>query len=219
MGRGVRRKVFRIEQMIAGVRAGSLFAATDEIKASPAPVEPRDEVADATAESLKLELALVRSAITRNIGELTALIGDGTERKMSRAAGELGAAVEGMEKATEKILKSSESIDDSAKALAATLKSDYEGGLAQDIQDRVVEIYEACNFQDLAGQRIGKVIGTLNAIEEEVAAMLARCNAFAGANVKPLTPEAPADRGLINGPRLDGDGGHASQSDIDAMFD
>jgi chemotaxis protein CheZ len=26
------------------------------------------------------------------------------------------------------------------------------------------------------------------------------------------------DRALLNGPKLDGDAGHASQSDIDAMF-
>ena len=62
----------------------------------------------------------------------------------------------------EKILKSTEVIDESAKALAATMKTDYERGLAQDIQDQVVQIYEACNFQDLAGQRIGNVIATLD---------------------------------------------------------
>ena len=137
---------------------------------------------------------------------------------MARAGGELGAAVEGMEKATDRILKSGEAIDDKAKAFAATLKNDYERGLAQDIQDHVIEIYEACNFQDLSGQRIGKVIDTLNGIEERVAAALARYNAFARPGVSPATPEAPASNGLINGPRLDGDGGHASQRDIDAMF-
>ena len=87
---------------------------------------------------------------------------------MARAAGELGAAVDGMEKATEKILKSAEVIDDSAKALAAALKTDYERGLAQDIQEHVVQIYEACNFQDLGGQRIGNVIETLTTIEDQV---------------------------------------------------
>ena len=94
---------------------------------------------------------------------------------MTRAAGELGAAIDGMEKATQKILKSTEVIDESARTLAAALKTDYERGLAQDIQDQVVQIYEACNFQDLAGQRIGKVIETLTMIEDTVAAMLERC--------------------------------------------
>jgi chemotaxis protein CheZ len=132
---------------------------------------------------------------------------------MAHAASKLGAAVEGMEKATVKILKSSEVIDESAKALAVTLKGDYESGLAQDIQDHVVKIYEACNFQDLAGQRIGNVIATLNLIEDRLAVLLdpskvQPCNSFAA---------GPA-HGLLNGPRLDGASGHTSQSDIDELF-
>jgi chemotaxis protein CheZ len=218
MGRAVQRKVFHVEQMFTANRVSALSVAVDEIKPSHTPDEPREVLSDATIQTLKRELALVHDIIARNKRELSALIGDGKDRPMARAAGELGAAVEGMEKATDKILKSSEAIDDNAKAFAATLKNDYERGLAQDIQDHVVEIYEACNFQDLSGQRIGKVIDTLNGIEERVAAMLARCNALARPGVSPATPEAPAGRGLINGPRLDGDGGHASQRDIDAMF-
>ena len=43
-------------------------------------------------------------------------------------------------------------------------------GLAHDIQDRVVQIFEACNFQDLTGQRVAKVVATLKFIEEHVGA-------------------------------------------------
>jgi len=218
MGRAVQRKVFRVEQMFVTDRGSARPVAADEIKPSRTPGEPREVRSDATIQILKRELALVHDAIARNKRELSALIGDGKHRPMARAGGELGAAVEGMEKATDRILKSGEAIDDKAKAFAATLKNDYERGLAQDIQDHVIEIYEACNFQDLSGQRIGKVIDTLNGIEERVAAALARYNAFARPGVSPAAPEAPTSNGLINGPRLDGDGGHASQRDIDAMF-
>ncbi len=214
----MQRKVFRVEQMFASRRAAPQAGdrdAVDQLKA----LRQLGGRHDLGSDELARELAAVQDTIARNQRELAALIGDGKNPRFARAAGELGAAVAGMEKATQKILHEAERVDEYARTLGSTLKTDYERGLAQDIQDHTVQIYEACNFQDLAGQRIGKVIGTLNAIEEEVAAMLARCNAFAGANVKPLTPEAPADRGLINGPRLDGEGGHASQSDIDAMFD
>lgn len=40
------------------------------------------------------------------------------------------------------------------------------------MQDHVVRIYEACNFQDLAGQRIGKVITMLIMLEERLVAMI-----------------------------------------------
>jgi chemotaxis protein CheZ len=121
-----------------------------------------------------------------------------------------------MDYATQKILKSSEVIDDSARALAAAQKNDYEHGLTQEIQDQVVLIYEACNFQDLAGQRITSVIGMMTMIEDQVAAMLDRCNGIAVAD-KPTVAKS-GDSALLNGPKLDGDAGHASQSDIDAMF-
>jgi chemotaxis protein CheZ len=170
---------------------------------------------DATVQKLTAELALLREAIARNRRELSALIGDGDDQRMTRAAGELGAAVEGMEKATVKILKSTEVIDDTARALTASLRDDYKRGLAQEIQDEVVKIYEACNFQDLGGQRIGNVIAILNTIEERVAGMLDRHQPPRAETPVPKPAEATS---LINGPRLDGAAGHTSQNDIDALF-
>jgi chemotaxis protein CheZ len=121
-----------------------------------------------------------------------------------------------METATQKILASAEVIDDSARALASALSNDYHHGLAQDVQDHVVRIYEACNFQDLAGQRIGNVIATLVMVEERLVAMIQR---YGGAGEQTAGPTTRASDGsLINGPRLDGAAGHVSQHDIDAMF-
>jgi chemotaxis protein CheZ len=114
---------------------------------------------------LARELAAIQSAILHNMHELSVLINDGKDRRMARAAGELGAAVESMETATQNILASAEVIDDCARALASALSDGYQRGLAQDVQDHVVRIHEACNFQDLAGQHIGKVIATLVMVE------------------------------------------------------
>lgn len=201
----VQRKVFRIEQMIAPRRASALVRA------------PQDDAGDFSAvEILQRELALVQETIARNKRELKQLIGDGKERRMARAADELRASIDGMDYATQKILKSVEIIDDSAKALAAAQKSDYERGLTQEIQEHVVQVYEACNFQDIAGQRIGNVIGTMTMVEDQVTAMLDRCNALGGRK-EAASPATPS-RELLNGPKHDGDAGHASQSDIDKMF-
>jgi chemotaxis protein CheZ len=213
----VQRKVFRVERMFDGRAAARPMgiAAQDQVAEPQIPqarAEPSD-AADGTVQSLKRELALLHDAIARNKRELAILIGDDRERHMAHAAGKLGAAVEGMEKATEKILKSTEVIDDSAKALAATLKDDYKRGLAQEIQEHVVKIYEACNFQDLSGQRIGHVIETLNMIENQVEDMLERYSGQPGD-----APAAKPAHALLNGPRLDGDFGHTSQLAIDEMF-
>src|SRR5690242_21926944 len=146
-----------------------------------------------------------------------ALINDGKDRRMARAAGELAVAVESMETATQKVLASVEAVDDCARVLVSALTDDYHHGLAQDIQDHVVRVYEACNFQDLAGQRIGKVIATLMTVEEELADMIERCGTGIGP-VRQATAPEPNSISLINGPRLDGDSGHATQQDIDLMF-
>jgi len=132
---------------------------------------------------------------------------------MKRAAGELGAAVEGMEKAVETILQSAEVIDNCARALAGAHTNVHERKLAEDVQDHLTRIYEACNFQDLAGQRIGKVIDTLSTVDDRLASPGIN---GAGHGVS-VTPSEPPAR-LLNGPRLDGEAGSISQRDIDAMF-
>jgi chemotaxis protein CheZ len=217
----VQRKVFRAEQMFGGRRAKAPQAPDNGERDAFDQLEPlralgtRPDLADG---EVARELAHMREAVARNRAELSALIGGSKTRRMTRAAGELGAAVDGMEKATHKILQAAEAIDDNARALGSALKSEFERGLAQDIQDHTMAIYEACNFQDVAGQRIAKVIGIMTAVEEQLAAMLARYGALVGpAEPAALAEPAENDR-LLNGPKLDGDCGHASQRDIDALF-
>jgi len=225
----VQRKVFRIEQMFGRHIAAAASPAeqrhvVDELTTLRLLAEARDANAIENVQFLREELAQVHEMIARNKRELASLIGDGRERRMARATDELRASVDGMDDATQKILKSVEVIDDSAKALAGAQKSDYDRSLTQEIQDHVVQIYEACNFQDISGQRISNVIGTMTMVEDQIAAMLDRCAAIDGLNdaamhaLPPVAANSSTGRGLLNGPKLDGDPGHASQRDIDEMF-
>ena len=195
---------------------GGAPAATPDDSAQPAVAEELRQPAE-PGQELTRELAAIQSAILRNMRELSVLINDGNDRRMARAAGELGAAVESMESATQKILASAEAVDDCARALASALNDDYHHGLAQDVQDHVARIYEACNFQDLAGQRIGKVIAMLMMVEERLVAMIQRHSGVGVVQQVQASKPAQSTK-LINGPRLDGASGHASQLDIDAMF-
>lgn len=198
------------------VGGGAPAAAPDD-SAQPADVAEELRQPAEPAQELTRELAAIQSAILRNMRELSVLINDGNDRRMARAAGELGAAVESMESATQKIFASAEAVDDCARALASALNDDYHHGLAQDVQDHVVRIYEACNFQDLAGQRIGKVIAMLMMVEERLVAMIQRHSGVGVVQQVQASKPAQSTK-LINGPRLDGASGHASQLDIDAMF-
>lgn len=195
--------------MVAGARNAS--AAMQHSQSEPHHPARPEPAAEHEFTDIQDDIAHVRR-------ELSALINEGNERRMARAAGELGAAVEGMETATQKILASAEIIDDCARALASALTDEYHHGLTQDLQDHVVRIYEACNFQDLSGQRIGKVIAILMMVEERLAAMVERFSSTTESK-RPVAAGTSSSGGeLINGPRLDGASGHASQQDIDAMF-
>jgi chemotaxis protein CheZ len=207
----VQRKVFRVEQMVGARRARDVVQSpqSDQVAVSETTPAPEAQVAP------QHELSALHALVARNTRTLMALINDGKDRRMARAAGELAVAVESMETATQKVLASVEAVDDCARVLVSALTDDYHHGLAQDIQDHVVRVYEACNFQDLAGQRIGKVIKTLDMVEQRMTAAVARCK---GAQAPAAAAPAAPTGALLNGPRLDGEGGHASQRDVDQMF-
>lgn len=202
----VQRKAFRIESMLAPRRTGTH---------APYAADAGGVSVDALS-ALRNEIAVAREAMARNRQDLTALVGDAKERRLPRAAAQLGAAVDDMRSATDQILNLAEAADDNARALAASLKDDYKRGLAQEIQDQIVKIYEACNFQDIAGQHIGKVISLLGTMEGQLDAIIAR-GAGAQQEARPRGNAAVNDS-LLNGPKLAGDAGHATQHDVDRIF-
>jgi len=173
-------------------------------------------------EKLKIELDLIHDAINRTKREIAVLHGksfNGDE--MAKVNGELGAVVGGTEQATQQILEAAESIDNAASALSKNTSPDQQKILSEEIQERVVSIFEACNFQDLTGQRISKVMTTMKFIEQHINEMM---DIWGGvdaikAHAPPIVDTREGDAKLLNGPKLDGDDGHASQNDIDALFD
>ena len=173
-------------------------------------------------EKLKVELDLIHDAINRTKREIATLHGksfDGQE--MAKVNGELGAVVGGTEHATQQILEAVEAIDQAATALSKNISPDQQKLLSEEIQERVVAIFEACNFQDLTGQRISKVINTMKFIEKHIIEMMEIWGGVDAikAHAPPIVDTREGDAKLLNGPKLDGDDGHASQNDIDALFD
>ena len=109
----------------------------------------------------------------------------------------------------------------SASPLSKVNSPDQQKILSEEISERVVSIFEACNFQDLTGQRISKVMTTMKFIENHIIIMM---DIWGGvdaikAHAPAIIDEREGDARLLNGPKLDGDAGHASQNDIDALFD
>src|SRR5712672_3710012 len=172
-------------------------------------------------EKLKVELDLIHDAINRTKREIAVLHGksfDGNE--MSKVTGELGAVVGGTEEATQQILEAAEAIDQASSAMTKVNSPDQQKLLSEEIQERVISIFEACNFQDLTGQRISKVMATMKFIESHINVMMEIWGGVDAikAHAVPIVDTREGDARLLNGPKSEGDVGHASQDDIDALF-
>lgn len=127
---------------------------------------------------------------------------------LASTADELEEIVTETARATNTIMDAAETIE----KLSQQVPADTAAGL----QDAATRIYEACTFQDITGQRIGKVVHALQALEERIAALVnACCDEETPATVAAST--AAGDDALLNGPQLSG---HANtQSEIDRLFE
>src|ERR1700738_4108910 len=169
-------------------------------------------------EKLKIELDLIHDAITRTKREIAVLHGKSFNgEEMAKVNGELGAVVGGTEEATQQILEAAEAIDNASSALSKVTSPDQQKILSEEIQERVVSIFEACNFQDLTGQRISKGMSTMKFIEQHINAMMEVGGGVDAikAHAMPIVDTREGDAKLLNGPKLDGGVGHASQGHID----
>ncbi|CBS86796.1 protein phosphatase CheZ [Azospirillum lipoferum] len=141
------------------------------------------------------------------------------------ATDELDAVIGATEKATFAIFDACDAIG----AIAG--QSDAE--TAVKLNDQITAIYEACNFQDITGQRISKVVRTLKHIESKVdmivaafgsevrqnhaprLAKLAAEDAEAAVHYEPMSAEE-ADKQLLHGPQLPGNA--MDQDEIDRLL-
>jgi len=130
---------------------------------------------------------------------------------------ELDAIVTATEGATNTILEAAEKIDGLAEQIESTGAETGTNQIASDIRDTIITMFEACNFQDITGQRISKVVKTLQFIEERVNKMIEIWGAEGFADIQHTQEEADEEAKLLNGPQLANQG--VSQADIDKLFD
>ncbi len=229
------RKVFRIEEMLGHDIArvdddaqadmnGDLLA---EIRALRAAIEQRpalhsDAAAPASsqdARKLKIELDVIGNAIQQTRSEIVSLQDQGFDSaRVARVTQELDAVFADTSAATDKILKAAEQIDECVAALMPLLRDTHKHGLAEDIQDKLISIFEACNFHDLTGQRMSRVASTLKLVEDHLARMMEIWSVIDRFNIADMQSAAGHFDGYLNGPRVEGEAGHSTQDDIDAMF-
>lgn len=179
-------------------------------------IENRVEAPRAGAgESIRLELIDMANAIARTKSEIAAIRpSDGDNGRIGDATNELDAIVKATETATSDILAAAEHLQEVAWTLR---ESGLEGAACDIIDQRATDIYMACSFQDITGQRTQKVIQVLRYIEHRLEAMMAVWSGGAvEATPEPAPPMLARGDGLLNGPALPGEG--LDQTDVDTML-
>lgn len=237
----MRYKPYRFEAFVQGNRTDEnigeprfrddkLDVIMEELAVLKAHICPITEQADGThlhqtntnlteAIKIKNELDQIYEAIAKTKQEIASLSGVGIKMTSNRPMDELDAVVCGTEDATNQILSAVEEVEANATFLANSLAGE-EGLVAANIQEKVLSIYEACNFQDITGQRISKVVDALRFVSERTEKMIeiwGGMESFAHMEGVAMD-DAKGDDSLKNGPPLEGDDDVASQDDIDALF-
>ena len=178
------------------------------------PYEP-----DASVEALHWELSQLKDSIDHMKMEVAALRSDkAPAAPWEKATCELDAVVRATETATHTILEAAEQIDVLLVALRHAQAEPDEA--VNRVGEQVVRIFEACNFQDITGQRITKVVGAIKFIEDRIDRMIEILGGQSALRDVELPADdvVDADAALLAGPQLETDP-KISQDDIDRFFD
>src|SRR6266850_236210 len=153
------------------------------------------------------EIAGYIESMRTEIGALQ--VNDLKESRIPSAGQELGAIVAATEAATDTIMTCAEAVMGADASDQAAYKAL--------VDDKMMVIFEACSFQDITGQRIAKVVETLQHIEQRVSRFADVMQAKDIDGFLTESERARAERKeklLLNGPQLAG----VDQAKVDEMF-
>ena len=187
-----------------------LLKALDRIEAAmrgQSSVEPVDRI--------RFDLVEMSRAIARTKTEIAAMKPDADHHgKFGEASEELDSVVQQTEAATSDILACAERIQE----MAWTLREQGLDAAACDLLDaNATEVYTACSFQDLTGQRTRKVIGVLRYLEGRINAMIDIWGLDGAMSAEAAETRAvETGKALLNGPAKPGQG--LDQADVDMVM-
>lgn len=169
---------------------------------------------------IRQEVACMIKSIGQAKAEIAAIKHPHSEEgRFDKASKQLDAIVEAAEAATHDILMAAEEIEKVvSEAADADPTNETISSLGNDIGGYVVQILEACSFQDITGQRVTKVVKTMSYIEERIRAVIDiwGMEAFEGYPHVPDTESDDEEGDLLAGPQFANEG--ISQDDIDSLF-
>jgi chemotaxis protein CheZ len=177
-------------------------------------------VDQATLDKVRIEVEQIAARITLTKQEIASLKHPlAKEDKLSSASCELSAVVKATEEATTAIMQTAEHLDEIVREITTQVTDAYVVSRLNEMSEYITKLFEACSFQDLTGQRITKVVKTLDYIEERVETMQV---IWGRKDIEKLpVPDhelQKVDAGLVLHGPSDAAQGAISQDDIDKLF-
>jgi hypothetical protein len=170
---------------------------------------------------IRLDVGEMKDAIDRTKSEIAQLKHDrGELSRVERATSELDSIVTQTEAATSEILGAAEKLQEIAFVLR---EAGVEPEACDAIEQLIMQIYTACSFQDLTGQRTQKVVHVLRFLESRINSMMDiwGIGEEPGRQTEamPVRVDERPDAHLLNGPALAGEGIDQSRIDDLLSFD
>ncbi len=130
---------------------------------------------------------------------------------------QLDAIVKATEDATNTIMEAMEKNDEIVGKLREGIVKEENLALLDQISANGAEVFEACSFQDITGQRITKVVKSVTYVEDRVNALIEVWGKEEIEKIEVKGEEESEDEALLQGPALEGEG--ITQAEIDKLFD
>jgi len=173
---------------------------------------------DVDIDTLKGELVGLFQYVSRVRHEIAAISRPTDEDNAITSMGDqLDAIVGATEEATNTIMESVEQSTDLLSGIRDELSDEHKKVIDEAI-NWSNNIFEACSFQDITGQRVSKVMKSIIYVEQRVNALISVWGKDELDKIEVMIGnDKTDDEKLLNGPQLEGKG--ISQSEIDSLFD
>ncbi len=202
----------QVREAVDGLRNKDDISLIDVLSLAETSIHSMKSFIDSLDSKIYSEFREIAEYIQNTKSEIGHLQANDLQSKHIPEAGmELSAVVTSTEEATTKIMECAEAILEADSSNTEAYK--------QTVNDKMMIIFEACSFQDITGQRISKVVETLEHIESRVSRFAAAIGAEDSdkpANAKEEKRLKRKKEQILNGPSQEGKG--VSQDDIDALL-
>ena len=176
-------------------------------------METREEL-----ELLQAEILNLFNYIQRVRKEVAAITrSDEGNGRFDNMSDQLDAIVQATEDATNSIMEVVEQNTDTIDKIRAKTEDAEIVALLDELENNSSNIFEACTFQDITGQRVTKIARSVTYVESRVNSLIEIFGKEHLDNVDVETEDKTEDEKMLNGPQFEGEG--VTQDEIDKLFD